>query len=812
LFPSGIPSSIAFDVLGKEVYDPRTSTTGYSNNPALCARDFITDTEFGLGADPATIDDDTVTAAANICEETVNLKAGGTQQRYTCDGTFDASVARGDALNAMLTAMAGWVNPPGDAWKIFAGAYTDPVLSLSDSDFRGPIKYDTRVSRRNLANAVTGTFTGPENNWQPTDFPPYESATFLSEDGSDYIPTDITLDFTTNHIRCQRLAKIHLEQNRRQNQLVLPCSLAAFPCEPGDVIEVSHSRFGWTNKTFLVTNTSLEATQNADQVIIGTNLTCVPIDTDVYAWDETTDEGAFTGPASTTLPNIGTVGAPSGLALSNVEVTRADGIKALQIKATWTPPADTHVLNGGKIEIWMRERDQNFTIPATSIPWSTLGINASFVWNWDNIGTDPIAIPIEAGESITIEYVSGSGLYSAAGTASDLDGDEGGESGVTRPFPEDFASDGPDIGVLGLIGTFADELGNIIAGGVHNIGNGPRTLTAPSGAKQILLGLNDTFFGPGSGVPPDGPNTGSFIVKVQGGQSNWRLVGQANGADTVFYIPGVVDAVHYDVRVIAVNSYGASSAADEVDDFTATATSATFTGSLDSITRASDVVVTSPATNDVLKWNGSEWVNGPPTAGGSFATTDFSADGSSLSGWTLGAATPLVKTSSSNPRLSPSAIFCPVDASSHGRAFKDPAVALAGKTIEFDILVLDNTSIGYLIFGITSTGTGQGIFMDFRGIVSGTPNPGGVLAHFTAFAADAYVDTDSNDPMLLDKLTRQWINVRAVIDATAATVTIFVNGQMWHKAPLASFAGTGIAIGGGSVGTGAYFRNILIGH
>ena len=47
VFPNGVPLFTAV-VQGKKVYDPRTSTTGFSANAALCVRDYITDSR-GLG-------------------------------------------------------------------------------------------------------------------------------------------------------------------------------------------------------------------------------------------------------------------------------------------------------------------------------------------------------------------------------------------------------------------------------------------------------------------------------------------------------------------------------------------------------------------------------------------------------------------------------------------------------------------------------------------------------------------------------------------------------------------------------------------
>lgn len=48
LFPTGIPN-LAAVVSGKKVFDPRTNATGYSNNPALCNRDYLINAQYGIG-------------------------------------------------------------------------------------------------------------------------------------------------------------------------------------------------------------------------------------------------------------------------------------------------------------------------------------------------------------------------------------------------------------------------------------------------------------------------------------------------------------------------------------------------------------------------------------------------------------------------------------------------------------------------------------------------------------------------------------------------------------------------------------------
>lgn len=68
-----------FEVKGKKVYDPRTASTAWSDNPALIIRDYLTDTLYGLKATSSEINDGTSAAvgnfykAADICDETVSI-------------------------------------------------------------------------------------------------------------------------------------------------------------------------------------------------------------------------------------------------------------------------------------------------------------------------------------------------------------------------------------------------------------------------------------------------------------------------------------------------------------------------------------------------------------------------------------------------------------------------------------------------------------------------------------------------------------------------------------------------------------------
>ena len=67
---TGIPNLTA-RVKGKKVLDTRTSTTGYSSNPAMCLRDYLTNDEYGKGLATSALDDTSFNTAANDCDSGV---------------------------------------------------------------------------------------------------------------------------------------------------------------------------------------------------------------------------------------------------------------------------------------------------------------------------------------------------------------------------------------------------------------------------------------------------------------------------------------------------------------------------------------------------------------------------------------------------------------------------------------------------------------------------------------------------------------------------------------------------------------------
>lgn len=361
-FPNGVPT-ITAEVKGKKVYNPATSTTAWSDNPALCVRDYLR-SEYGLEEEEANIDDTLVTAAANVCNQfvavpfqkmvvgneyriktlgntnwtffgatsstvgqvftynptvlpsIVALQTGVVEtQRYTCNGTFTTVLTPYELLNDLLTSMGGSLWYSQGKWRMKPAYWTASVMDLDEDDLRSNIDVSTRHSRRDNFNVVRGTFRGSESNWQVTDYPPVPENTtsnpnpFLSIDGGQESAADVDLPFTDNSIEARRIARVSLESNRQQLTINASFGLRALGVQVGDNVRLTNTRFGWTDKYFQVVAWSFGLTDKQDlQVTMTLRETAESVydevaDSVVYERDNTSLLSPFAVPTLTLTPS-----------------------------------------------------------------------------------------------------------------------------------------------------------------------------------------------------------------------------------------------------------------------------------------------------------------------------------------------------------------------------------------------------------------------------------------------------------------------------------------------------------------------------
>jgi hypothetical protein len=327
-FEQGLPN-ISAKVKGRKIYDPRTSTTAWSENPALVIRDYLTDTVYGLGATAAEIDDASFIAAANVCEESVTLSGGGTQDRYTFNGVVDTQNTPRSNLEQMLTALNGSLYYSNGKWSLRAGAYVTPTVTLDEDDLASGLTVTTAISARDSFNAIKGQFVSPASDYQATDYPAITSGTFETEDNGERRYLNLDLPFTDNAARAQRIAKQILFKNRQEISLRAKFKMNAFQFQVGDTVMITNARLGFTQKVFEIVSWKLNFDVN--EVTVDCELT----ETNSAVYDWSAEETAF-AQDNTTLPDPFTIPAPTITPSDTLELFNQQAISVLIVDVAST--------------------------------------------------------------------------------------------------------------------------------------------------------------------------------------------------------------------------------------------------------------------------------------------------------------------------------------------------------------------------------------------------------------------------------------------------------------------------------------------
>ena len=253
----GIPT-ITADVLGRKVYDPRNTTTAYSNNPALCLRDYLTNTRYGKGLDASTIDDVTFSAAANDCDVEVESYDGGdTVKAFSCNAVILTSKPLFDNVKVFLSGMQGMMPYQNGQYRLFIEKDKASTFAFTTSNIIGGLQINGS-SKSSKFNKVTAKFINPDASWQGDaviwpDSESDEAAQYLTEDSNIELSTEINLTTITSYYQARNIAKTAVLASRLAGiRVELDATSEALNCVVGDIVTITHPTPAWNAKEFRV--------------------------------------------------------------------------------------------------------------------------------------------------------------------------------------------------------------------------------------------------------------------------------------------------------------------------------------------------------------------------------------------------------------------------------------------------------------------------------------------------------------------------------------------------------------------------------
>lgn len=361
-------------ILTGNVDDPGGYGLGYSNNPVECARAYmlnfmgvnIFDERFGDCSD-----------AIDYCNELVNLKAGGTEKRYTCNGIVMADQPHEEVLEQLANSFAGAIRCTSGKWSIVAKPVEDGLAVISEDKMLATYRFDYNRSTRDLPKGIRGTYVDPDRNWQETEFPTLDAPGVLAH--QDYL--DLELPFTSSLSAAQRISKVFLYRARAQESVkvsMLPTSLRSIP---GDVVTFESTRLGKSISMEVVDTSFTVESDSQGQLRVETTLGLQSYDSTAWDWDPATEEQDLPE-GSTNLGGIYAQG-PTGLTMVDSVFNLTSSAIRIDVEMDWTNP--DYVPGGAALDRTLYEIVIEFTIdPGGGAPYEVVTREKTNV-----VGIDP---------------------------------------------------------------------------------------------------------------------------------------------------------------------------------------------------------------------------------------------------------------------------------------------------------------------------------------------------------------------------------------------------------------------------------------
>ena len=307
-------------IKGLKIYDPRTTTTVWSDNPALALADFTVNTTYGIGR---AIDYSTVTPLANVWDTLVGVSPNQ-EKRRTLNLTLGIVQDVASWIETLRTYAGCWVLAEGPTTLLVADR---PASSVADfTHDSGTIIELSGLKKRGSLNVPTVmeiTYTDTIN------FPWKDARAIVYAAGvlAGTMPRrESAVSLPGIHSYSQALR----EATERLNKLTLNdlfFNLTVFDdglkYQVGDVIRVSHP-IGLALKPMRIAGiAALEAGR--------WQFSLAEYDPAVYS-DAVTSAPTY---ADTDLPNPANPPALTGLAVSEEVYQKKDGTYSSRIRATW---------------------------------------------------------------------------------------------------------------------------------------------------------------------------------------------------------------------------------------------------------------------------------------------------------------------------------------------------------------------------------------------------------------------------------------------------------------------------------------------
>jgi len=343
---TGVPK-VQSIVQGKKVVAYNSSsvaqTAAYSNNPSWCLLDYLTNTRYGKGLPIANIDIPSFYTASGICDTDVTAYGSTTIDVMDCNAIIDTSSPVIDNVREFLKGCRGYLPYVGGKYKLIVETTGSSSITVTEDDIIGGYTLAS-PTKNSKYNRVICSYVNPARNYQVDEvqFPEIDDSAYSAADkhaamkavdGGFLLEGRFDMKTITSPYQALELAEVILRRSREALGLTINVSFSAYDVAIGDIIGVTHSSLGFTNKQFRILGINF----NADFTL---GLDLMQHEDSHYTWATKTQVAST---PSTNLPNPFTVQPPASVTLDDELIEYNDGTVIVALNVTVGASTDSFV-------------------------------------------------------------------------------------------------------------------------------------------------------------------------------------------------------------------------------------------------------------------------------------------------------------------------------------------------------------------------------------------------------------------------------------------------------------------------------------
>jgi hypothetical protein len=259
VWKNGLPD-ITFNVQGKKVRDPNSlGTVEFSDNPAWCILDYLTNTRYGKGLVDADLDIASFETAGEYCQPT------GGAKRFECRGNLITKGTLHANLMDLLSSCRGYIAFGNKYRLVIDKASSEIPFEITDANTIGNVEY-MLADKSTMFNKMTAKYLD-QNTEYKDNIKTVSSSTLKGYDNGLDLELEMSLPFTKTTSIVTQILTEEINQSRQAHTISLNCTVDAINLQVGDLVNVTNETFGITQKTFRVLSTMIETNNELTLVL-----------------------------------------------------------------------------------------------------------------------------------------------------------------------------------------------------------------------------------------------------------------------------------------------------------------------------------------------------------------------------------------------------------------------------------------------------------------------------------------------------------------------------------------------------------------